>query len=94
MPECACQRTGRTARLQELPCGVHMIIVRAPGGCWTAAEDDGGTLSRFSVWGADHGVELEDHDDGDRRRPFADLTEALVAVCNLCGDDQAPCRKR
>ncbi len=92
--ECACQRTGHAARLHELPCGEHMIIVRAPGGGWTAVEDDGKTLSRFSVWGAGEGVELEDHDEGDRRRPFADLTEALVAVCNLCGDDQAPCRKR
>jgi hypothetical protein len=94
MPECACQRTGRTARLHELPCGEHMLIVRAPDGGWTAAEDDGKTLSRFTVWGAGESVELEDHDDGDRRRPFPDLAGALVAVCNICDDDQAPCRKR
>jgi hypothetical protein len=92
MPECACQRTGSSARLHEMPCGEHMIIVRAPDGGWTAAEDDGKILSRFSVWGAEQSVELEDHDKGGRRR-YSCLTDALVAVCNLCDDDQAPCRR-
>lgn len=91
MGECACRRTGRRAKLQEMPCGEHMIVVRDPDGGWRAADDDGTSSDRFTVWPGESGVELEDRESGGRLA-FPSLVEALVAVCDLCDGDAAPCR--
>lgn len=94
MGECTCHRTGRHARLHQLPCGDHMIVVRDPDGGWSVIHDDAAHAdARFALWPLDDNrVELEDRRSGERQS-FPRLTDALVAVCGLCGDASgAPCR--
>lgn len=91
MGECVCRRSGVQAKLQELPCGEHMIVLRDPAGGWRAADAEGRADGRFTLWPDAEGVVLADGDSGARRR-YASLLQALMAVCELCDGPAAPCK--
>lgn len=92
MGECACRRSGVQAKLQELPCGEHMIVVRDESGGWRAVNAQGAPDSRFTLWPDADGVTLSDGETGDQRRYVA-LLPALMAVCDLCDGPAAPCKQ-
>lgn len=92
MGECACRRSGEQAKLQELPCGEHMIVARDQAGGWRAVDSKGAPDSRFTLWPDAKGVTLVDGETGARRRYVA-MLPALMAVCDLCDGPAAPCKR-